>query len=142
MAIPLIIGAILSPGGSIAGQLNTVAADYAWSAPGTARIVMQSDGVVSFQIVSSEAGTDEWIVGSPRTGVGSLFHCRFVYVSGDAMVNDDTWLDLTSDQDVYISVAGASDQTWTGYLQFSLDGGSTVCAQTTNFGVQATYVGP
>lgn len=110
--------------------------------PGTAYIQFNTNGTI---VTSTHApfSVINWIGGAPITGIGTGVHIRMVRTSGyNSMPNDDTWLEITSDRQFAVSVLGVSDETWVGYVEYSLDGGTTVAATSAQIDITAQYIGP
>lgn len=118
-------------------SFNTDAQSESW--PGTGYIQFETNGTVT----TSSTATWDWIGGAPITGIGTGVHIRMVRVSGyNSMTNDNTWLELTAARQFAVSVLGVTDETWVGYVEYSLDGGSTVVATSDTIDITGQYIGP
>ena len=143
MALPL-FAAVISKGGGLASGLNVSGFTHAW--PGTAVVRFKTDGGVGYRDASSESSTDYWFIGEPVTSIGDNVSVRLVKTAGDSLSGswsaENTWYALTSLRDFGISVIASRDYVWTGYCEYSFDGGSTVARTSASFSITAQYIGP
>ena len=113
----LIAAIIAAAGGSLISKFFT--GSYDTTGIGSASLTFETDGSCT---IDGLGGPERWFTGTPISGVS----VRLRKSSGNnfAPDNDDTWLALSSPRTFTINVAPGT-QTWIGYVDFSLDGGST-----------------
>ena len=107
----------------------------AWQ--GTSYLQFNTDGTLT----TPAGAAGYWVGSAASTGIGTGKYIRMVRTSGyNSMINDNTWLEVTSNRQFAVSVAGF-DETWTGYVEYSLDGGSSVVATSVSMDIYALYIG-
>lgn len=92
---------------------------------------------------TNDVGGDpnEW-ADPPDTAVGDNYHVRMVTSSGSLTTGTaDTWLALTQDRIFEVARGTVGSSTWTGKMQISEDGGSTVLEESAEFTLEANIFG-
>lgn len=97
-----------------------------------------NNGGTALSYTSDVGGTpNEW-ADPPESTIGDAYHIRMLTTSGTLTAGTaDSWLALTSDRTFENVQTSLGSLEWTGRLQFSDDGGSSVLAQTGVFTIVA-----